>query len=408
MSSALPFDASVYPRTYGVSLLRTAGSTALIILVLSVPLLRLFHASYILLLLGIVGFAQVFLFRSALMVTLYADRIEVKTGRRTTVLQRDAIAGYRIIQGKISVYLFVPKPGRELSDWSTGLTVSRNVKTDAAWDAWLADIPDLDAEARAAVLAEIESVPELGATPAARVAHWRHAVWMSWGLWAVTLFLSLLLLVGHAAADAALVGLIAMPWLALLLVGLWISTFSQPRLPTSGPILILLFLIPMPGIPMVFLEIGTNYHYVRPVLPFAAGGVILLTLTLATMFLVRRNVMYVAISMFTVTLFSYLYCYQVVSITNYRLDSGRPTMIPVIVKEKHQSVVTDHGQTFTKYELYFQPWGPEKSVAQEAVSSREFIIYAVGDTVCATLFSGGLGIEWYRLVIPYRPNSACK
>jgi len=365
--------------------------------------------THVLLLLLLVAFALIVLLRSVLRVTLYDDRIEVATWYRTTVVRRDAIAGYRIVPSKVPVYSFAFKTGRELDDGSFTLNVSRNIKTDPAWDAWLADIPDLNAEARAEALAEIQGNVELGATPEARVGHWKRAVWASWGLWILTLILSLLLPLGHQIADVAIVGLIAMPWLALALVTMRMRTFSRPGFLNGGPIPILLFLIPVPGVPLAFIMATYDFHSVAPALTILATGGALVLLTSVSVMCVRGNISYIAAAACAVFLLSGLYCYEAIAMTNYRLDSGRAALFSTTIKEKlRRPYVDKQGKVHVNYEMTLNPWGPEREEAHEVVSAWQFEHYAPGDTVCIELFRGALGIPWYRVVVPDRKNTPCE
>lgn len=413
MSSAAAVDASLYPRTYRVSFLRTAGNTALIILFMAASFLRFMPPTQLLMLLGLVAFVMIFLLRSVHRVTLYADRIEVATWSKTRTVRRDQIAGHRVIGGKMPMYAFDLNLGQEFEDGSGALQVSRNIRTDPAWDAWLADLPDLDAqarvaraEARAAQFAEIEGSAELGATPAARVAHWKWAVWGAWRLWMVTLILSLLLGSGPATADIAVLALAATPWLALIIVTVWMPAFSRPGL--AGPIPILLALLPVPGLPLAFVHAGLSFHYVTPLKLVGETAALLAVLTGVAVFCVRKNVTYIAIVSCAVFLLSGLYCYQVISIANYRLDPGQSKLFAVLVKAKSlQRYMDGQRHTHMNYQMVLAPWGPEPEETPEVVSSGDFATYRIGDTVCAELHSGGLGIEWYRIVIPYSRTAGC-
>src|SRR5262249_25519099 len=106
-------------------------------------------------------------------VVLTADAIESYGALMVRRLARADIKGRRLLQlqyGQTAVELVPRDPG------TRSLKLSRSgMRTDAALDAWLSSIPDLDVREAEAARAEIASDPELGQTPAERLASLQRA-----------------------------------------------------------------------------------------------------------------------------------------------------------------------------------------------------------------------------------------
>lgn len=197
-------------------------------------------------------------------VTLRADRIERRGLIGRKVMQRTDIAGTRL-EGLFRIKCLVHKDNP-----ASSLALPFGVKGDAAWDAWMAFVPDLDALDEVKVLTDTRRYPKLGATPEERELRWRHANRLARiCVWATAAAIPLVF-VPSLSPFAATV-LIVTPWIALLNIWRYGLIFSSARRnPAIGNALTLFFAsaalgvfggIYLPSLGVLFFPQGAQIHF---------------------------------------------------------------------------------------------------------------------------------------------------
>jgi hypothetical protein len=271
------------------------------------------------------------------------------------------------------------------------LKLPQGLRTDATWDAWLASLPDLDAQAVRDLEAEVAANPELGQTPQERLAKLATARRLARGASFAT----------YAAAawgyfyplpyGLALLTLAALPWLALVVVaksrGLYRvdSQRNDPRPTLALPIMLPGFALLLRALRDVeVLELPSALVYAALVAALLAWAAWLSDAALRA----RRSAV---LLLFAV---GCAYGYGVVVLGDAELDRGPGSDFRVVVLGQHLS----RGSRSTTYYLRLDRWGARTEPADVSVSHDLYMQSAPGSTVCIHEGPGALAIPWYQVL----------
>jgi hypothetical protein len=336
---------------------------------------------FLFVLLGIFLIASIF--RS--IVTLRADAIIVQGMFSSRTLLRSQIAGRRILPTQyVTTLVLVPHSAHQKK-----LKLALALRTDAAFDAWFADIPDLDAKEVAESEAKLHADPDVGFHSEER----KHRV-------------------AQAKRTAKVLNIIA--WIALL----W--GFIAPR----PYVLVISVLIALPIVSIVLLARSRGIYQIegrrndaRPSLavPFIFPGMVLVARTLQDIHLLQWTSILVAAivcalllllvvsawdralrkrpwTALVVFVFGAFYGWGLMAQANALLDTSPARVFQVAVTGKHVS----SGKTTTYY-LRLEPWGPETTSQDVSVPASVYDYAEVGVTICVDLNQGALHIPWYEV-----------
>lgn len=313
------------------------------------------------------------------------SRIEVQTAFTNRSADRSQIEGYRTIQTRNGNYKQF-----QLRDGAGYLSVRNDFDTDADFDAWMRQIPDLDLRDREALLDTIKQDAELGATPEERIQ-----------ALATAKTLAIFLLVVVIAAAAAL--MFGDPWLqipsaivlAIAPAAILMMVSRSPMLyavfkPKKDPRAELAFVLMVIGFSFLIKIGGIHVVTLTPLLPVMA---ILAIFFLLPVFLSNRGGPNQFGRIIGVILFAGFYGYGLTIAADELLDHGTVSPYRATVVGKHES----HGRS-TSYTLDLAPWGPVETANKIGVSASVYGRTDIGDQVCLNLHPGSLHVQWYSLV----------
>jgi hypothetical protein len=262
-------------------------------------------------------------------------------------------------------------------------------KTDEAWKSWFANIPDLDAEVAKAFVAAIDANADLGSTPAERQRRLaaarsiaRYAIWANLGLFAWTY-------IYPRPYEWVILVLAVIPWAAIVIMarspGLY--TFNAPRGSGRPDLTVLLispgFLLMLRAI--LDVQVLDWPHLFEWALILAA--VLIVTIVWAIPAAREKFGTLALILIMTLP-----YGYGAGALGNTLLDHSTALSYPTTV---YRMFVTN-GKHRTPT-LRLGPWGPRTTAEDAAVSWDLYRSTRVGETVCAQLHAGALGIRWFRI-----------
>ena len=168
-------------------------------------------------------------------ITLYADRIESKTWFGKQAMQRSDIAGMR------SETLFSIPSIIHKEQYVYPFRLPKGIKKDAAWNAWFASVPDLDALDEEKILADEKGYPRLGTAPQQREHSWEIANKLAMICGSATVAAMLLVFVPYVSPFAAAM-LIITPWIALANMNIYeCDSLLHKRNPLLGNSFTLMF-----------------------------------------------------------------------------------------------------------------------------------------------------------------------
>lgn len=315
-------------------------------------------------------------------VTLHADALVAQFVFTSRKLRRDAIAGRRLLPTQyFRTLVLLPR------DRQKKLKVGLSFRTDDAFEAWLVDIPDLDAKDVAESKMELAADPDLGfdteereqsITSARKIARTLNAAGFAallWGFFYPRPYVWLILVL-------AVLPLIA---LTLLIQSRGIYRIDEYRNDVHPNLGLLFF---APG-----LVLGMRAMLDINLLLWKPPVAVMVLLTAAMVFLIAntdsgaRRRPGTLIVFFLVTL---PYAYGLTVHADTLFDKSSPQQFQTTVVEKHVS----EGKT-TSYYLHLASWGPESGVTEVTVPSSLYELVPRGATVCIYLRAGTLRIPWY-------------
>jgi len=398
------FDASIYPRSYEVSLgwklllvflglLIGLGAIAgLGFLVLFTPLSQRPSAALFLgaICAGLAALGTYTVFSAVMYrVVLSIDGVEVLEPLRRRRMLWSEIQGRRTLRTKqgLATVVLVPKDGagKELTISSFAL------KKDQAFEDWLARLSDLDrgdierSESQIAEARYQHLVPEERAARINRLK--RLAIGLNMGTVAFC-FSSLFLLPDYRPLVTA--ALMILPWVAVWLVGRYqpLYRFGAKRNDAHPDLTIALM---APGL-MLSLRVLPNVHTVDWTGPalLAAAGVLTLggaALRVDPWFRQQR------VSAILTCLFISAYGYGAGLTIDVVADSTGLTMYSPQVLGKRVS----RGSKSSSYYLQVSRWGPFTSGDEISVSASRYRATHTGETICVYAGKGAFNIAWYQV-----------
>jgi hypothetical protein len=268
--------------------------------------------------------------------------------------------------------------------------------TDSTWTAWFASIPDVDAEAAKSFEAEVASNTELGSTPEERQKRLtiarlfaRYATWVNMGLFAWAY-------IYPRPYQLMILVLAVIPWTAIVIMARSPGLYTLNAHRGSGRPDLTLLLI-SPGI-LLALRAFLDVH--------SLDWQRLLQCALIVAMLLMGSVIWALpaarerIGLLLLTLVLLIpYGYGVSALGNALLDHASASSYPTMVYRMF--VTSGRSKTPT---LRLGPWGPRATPEDTAVSWDLYRKTRVGETVCAQLHAGALGVRWFQIT-KCQPNS---
>jgi hypothetical protein len=316
-------------------------------------------------------------------VILSADAVEVQSLGSRQTLRRDEIAGRRLLPTQyISTLEFVPREKGKKK-----LKIGMTMRRDAAFDAWLASIPDLDAAELANSETQIASELEFRLTPEQRAETLgtarTTAKWLTRMAWAVSIWGWF-----YPRPYQLIMAILAVfPLIAVMLVVQSKGLYQvEGRRNDARPSLAIPFLFP--GL-ILALRAITGIQFLRwmPFLSLCLTGGCVLTLLIASVDRQTRDRRW---GMLTIFLLAVAYTFGVSAQADELLDRSAPQVFRVAALSKRIA-----GGRSTAYYLRVEPWGPQPDANDVSVSRSLYNSVAPEQTVCINFLPGALKIPWY-------------
>jgi hypothetical protein len=317
-------------------------------------------------------------------VVLTQGGIEVHGLFTTRRLALGEIAGRRRLSAQYGqkVLQLIPREAaaRALKIPESGL------KRDAALDAWLAQLPDLDAQEQAASQAAITENADFGSSPDERLARLAAAKRLAS---AVTVLVFAACAWGYLYPrpyGVAIAVLTVLPWLVVAIVfrSQGLLRVSTQRNDVRPSLALCLYLPGLALIARVFGDVGVIDLQRAIVLAIAV------TLALAGAALASEKGARGWGLRLALALFSLPYGYGAVVMADAQLDRGARQDFTVAVLSRHMT----HGRS-NSYYLMLGPWGPRAEPEEVMVNSALYRTSPPGSTVCIQLRPGALAIRWF-------------
>ncbi|MES2040379.1 MAG: hypothetical protein V4495_21375 [Pseudomonadota bacterium] len=317
-------------------------------------------------------------------VVLHSDAIEVQEMSATTRLQRTQLQGRRMVRRNNSPEETQLIP-RELHEKK--IHIPKMLKTDAAFQAWMNTITDLDQQDQQKTLDEIAADTSLGSNKEERLQKLATAKKRANLLNGAAFVLSIWMIIYPQPYQLLMLVLLAMPWLALLLMktakGIYQIDGNTKDIKPNLAIMIF-----MPGLALMMRAL-TDFNLVNytPVLQMALACSLTFTaLALHLDWPLRSKPLMILVS----TAISFAYGYGAAGLLNAQLDHGTAETYQVQVLSKHIS----HGK-HTSYHLQIAPWGPVSHADDVTVESEVYNSIASGGMACVALHKGSLHLPWF-------------
>lgn len=384
-------DTSVYPRTYKVS----AGWKFFLLLVglalLSGGAFLMWkqpgppkNAVFFIIIGGISAVAGLYTIIDTILskVVLHADAIELHDSFRSRRLERADIKGRRALEGGLmNTIVFIPHdPARKK------LKLPMIIRTDMTLQLWISGVPDFDLQEKEQAEAEILKTGVEGGVSAeerkaalesarktGRVLRIGAGIAAAWGY---------LYPEPYALAMAVMV---LLPWVALCIAarspGLYSLNDHKSDVRAGVGVALII-----PGLILVLRGV-MDFHLLDWKEPLGGAAAIGLFMTfLATRVDQRLIEKKTAI---LVLLFLLPYGYGTLVMANTLPDTAPPKAYETtVISKRYTSGKGAHA------ELKIKPWGPDPG-GDVPVSSALYRAVRPGDTVCAYLHPGALGVQWY-------------
>ncbi|MGO9804290.1 MAG: hypothetical protein ACLPTM_04820 [Steroidobacteraceae bacterium] len=320
-------------------------------------------------------------------VLLTQDGISVRWAIRTRQMNTADIAGRRLLRiqygQKITALYAKDAQRRELK-------IPTGVRADAAWDAWLQALPDLDAQQVRELEAEVAANPELGQTPEERLRRLAAARKLARTLNGVSYGAMLWVFLYPRPYELALLAAAALPWLAIVLAakshGLYrLDTQRNDARPTLGSAVLL------PGLALLTRALtDVGVLDIGRALTLAAAVAVLLSwaaLVSSGGWGGRRVMALLLLG------FSCAYGYGSVVLANREFDRAPGEGYRVAVLGRHMN----RGSRSTTYHLLLDHWGPRSLPNDVAVPRQLYEQAAPGTLVCVHRGPGALSISWFQV-----------
>jgi hypothetical protein len=316
---------------------------------------------------------------------LQTNALQIVQLWRTRQVRREDIASRRIIRRPNSPALLVL---RFKDPAHRPVKLPLVFPLDTRFDGWFQPIPDLDAQAAAALETEIRSDPELGSTPEERVARFAQARKIARN----ATFVAPVLYVWSSIYPQPyllIIGLLALlPWLPVALMANSPGVYQLTGSAASGrPDLTAALIAPA----LLFaLRAFSDVHILdwSALMPWVIGGAGLLA---ASTVWVNRKASPRWGAAIVILLAAGAYGFGAAASADAVLDASAPITYKPAVLRKHVS-----GGRNRSYELTVDPWGPRKSADDITVPLAVFNQARVGQSICVSVHAGALASAWYR------------
>jgi hypothetical protein len=397
-------EVSLQPRSYGVSpgwklllvtlglLFGPGGIAALVFLVFLAP-----HGAnepiWLTLFLSAIaaGFAALGFYTalSALIyrVVLTADGVEViEPFRRRQLLCRE-MSGRRMLRPQQGppILVLVPK-----DETAKKLKISLMLKKDPAFDAWLAQLPDLDQEELDRSEREVAEALYQDQMPDERSAHITRlkqlAKWINGATIAVAIA-AFALPDNHHLATATL---IALPWVAV-----WLVARFQPlyrfgaRRNDAHPDLTAPLIVPGLLLAARALTDAHTFDWSGPLMLAFSGG---LALSCAAL---RVDPWFRQQRWTAILTCIFLFAYGLGA--GLEIDVLADSITPSVYRAQVLGKRVSRGSKSSTYYLRVGPWGPIAAADEISVPAARYATTRTGDTVCIYVGKGALRVPWYQL-----------
>jgi hypothetical protein len=256
------------------------------------------------------------------------------------------------------------------------------LKTDEAFNAWIASLPNLDEVERAestariiddqsvGVTAQERSQRLAGAQNRAKVLNWIAGIAAAWGFFYPRPY-------QLAMATLGIVPLVA---IAMLATGGALYQVRGRRNDARADLSIAFLL---PGLVMALRGLlDFNLLEWMPIIKATIAGTVLLTILLASRGMRE--------SRWAILPFSVVYLFGAMTQANTLLDRSKRQVFPVRVLNKRIS----NGNTTTYY-FQVEPWGPRPGVNEINVPSSIYGAVSAGQNACVLLWKGAMQAPWY-------------
>jgi hypothetical protein len=344
-------------------------------------------------------------------ITLYADRIERTTWFGKKTLQREDIEGLRLM-GRYNIPSLIYKDNADYP-----FPLPTGIKKDAAWNAWMASVPDLDALDEKKILNDAADYPSLGATADEREHRWSITNKLA-SICQGTAFIAMLLVFGPHLAPFAAGVLIVTPWIALANMKFYGVAFnSAQKNPAVGNSITLITAGMGLGIFGAIYPLSSALSVTTPfffpqgaahILYLMAGpacGLILFVPTVLIVFSASQwkdngaRIEWGLLIVPFLALFDWGYGVGTALEINTVIDQSKPALYTP--KVDSNPIVRP-----TTVSFQMSPWGSYQNEHIE-VPRSVFGQIALNDIICVSLHTGLLGVPWYT-VAPAKAGSTCK
>jgi len=331
-------------------------------------------------------FLWLIVFELAYKVTLTENAIVASLCGWQRVLARAEIAGRREGRGYRGRRLLMIVP---TDSQAKPIKLQPHLATDAAFEAWIAGLRDLDAEDFKASEARILAERSYGATPQERLARLMAARTLAKGLNAVALIVAAWCLVAPWPYLAAIGAAAVLPLLALIIVAVSDGLVRFTRSTTEAYAAVTL--APVYGAAVLIWHVYWDFQLIDLSVAVRVGGVIgliLLALAVAEDRGLTRHMLRLGIA----AIVAVAYGVSVVTLANVQLDHspGRNFQSRIIDSN------VGHGNG--TYLVKLAPWGSRQSAAEVSVPETVFRRLAMpGSFACISVYDGALGIRWFSV-----------
>jgi hypothetical protein len=323
-------------------------------------------------------------------VTLTDDAIDVSRWGWERVLARSEIAGRRETrngrgdQRRLTIIPIDPQ--------AAPLRLASSLATDAAFEAWIAGLRDLNAWDLRASEAGIANDPRYGATPQQRLKRLARARTIMTGMNMAAMGVAAWCLLVPWPYLAAIGAAAILPVLAAVVVAASGGLVRFVRSPTEAhagaaavPVLCAVALV---------LRIGLDWDIYRvdwgPALT-RGGGVGLVLLTLAV--IVDRSLIRRLVGLEFAALVAVAYGIAVLVLADVQLDRSPGQDFQSRVLDSH---VSRRGRS-TDYVVNLAPWGPRQDAGEISVSPALFDRLVPGAPACLRMRDGTFGVRWFTV-----------
>ena len=319
-------------------------------------------------------------------ITLTDDAIASSQWGWQRGLRRADIAGFREVRNRGRRFLTIVPIDPRLKS----LRLGPDLATDAAFEAWIAALPDLNAEDFKASEARILGDRSYGATPQARLARLGAARTLAKRMNAVALVVAAWCLVAPWPYLAAIGAAAVLPLLALLMVAISGGLLRFTRSTTEAHAATAV--IPVYGTAVLAWRVWSDVHLIDLSVAVRVGGVIGPVL-LAFAVIADRSLTRHIHSLGIAAAVAIAYGISVVTLANVQLDRSPGQYFQSRIIDSHV------GRAKTRTHLIkLAPWGPRQSAADVSVSETMFNRLAMpGSVACISLHDGAFGIPWFSI-----------